>query len=53
MNLNKCTIESLAIAIKEVLTQPEYRQNALKIKADIEKAGGVNKAADIIEAVTA
>jgi UDP:flavonoid glycosyltransferase YjiC (YdhE family) len=34
-----------------VLTQPEYRQNALKLKVEMEQAGGVSKAADIIEAI--
>ncbi len=51
IDLNKCTVDSLAAAIKEVLAQPKYRQNALKIKADIEQAGGVTKAAEIVEMV--
>ena len=51
IDLNKCTVDKLAIAIKEVLSNPQYRQNALRIKADIEQAGGVTKAAEIIETV--
>ncbi|MGL5795277.1 MAG: glycosyltransferase [Waterburya sp.] len=52
ISLNNCTVDTLAIAIKQVLTQPEYRQNALKSKAEMEQAGGVSKTADIIEAVS-
>ena len=48
--LNNCTVDTLAMAIKQVLSQPEYRQNALKFKAEINKVGGVTKAAEIIEA---
>jgi zeaxanthin glucosyltransferase len=50
VELNNCTVDTLKTAITQVLVQPEYRQNALKLKAEIEQAGGVNKAADIIEA---
>jgi zeaxanthin glucosyltransferase len=48
VNLNNCTVDALRTAIKQVLSRPEYRHNALKIKADIEQAGGVSKAADIL-----
>lgn len=51
VNLDSCTVDNLQAAIRRVLSQPEYRQNALKLKADIEQAGGVSKAADIIESV--
>ncbi|MEL6930159.1 MAG: glycosyltransferase [Cyanobacteria bacterium J06600_6] len=50
VELNKCNVDSLKAAITKVLSQPEYRQNALKLKAEIEQAGGVKTAADIIEA---
>lgn len=50
INLNNCTVDTLKTAIQQVLSQPEYRQNALKFKAEIEQAGGVSKAVDIIEA---
>ena len=49
VELNKCNVDSLKIAIAKVLAQPEYRQNALKLKTEIERAGGVKTAADIIE----
>ncbi len=48
--LNNCTVDNLAMAIKEVLSQPEYRQNALKFKTEINESGGVTQAAEIIEA---
>ena len=49
--LNNCTVDTLATAIKQVLSEPEYRQNALKFKTEINKVGGVTKAAEIIETV--
>ncbi len=36
-------------AIETVLTNPSYRENALRLQASIQQAGGVNKAADIVE----
>ena len=51
VDLNCCTVDSLKAAIEQALFQPKYRQNALKLKAEIEQAGGVTKAVDIIEAV--
>ena len=50
VELNKCTVDTLKTAITKVLSLPKYRQNALKLKAEIESAGGVKTAADIIEA---
>ncbi|MEL6496706.1 MAG: glycosyltransferase [Cyanobacteria bacterium J06623_7] len=50
VELNKCTVDSLRTAITRVLAQPRYRQNALKLKAEIEQAGGATAAVDIIEA---
>ena len=49
VNLNNCTVDALKTAIQKVLYQPEYRQNALKLKTEIEQARGVTKAAEIIE----
>ena len=49
VELNSCNVDDLKAAITQVLIQPEYRQNALKLKAEIERAGGVKTAADIIE----
>ena len=51
VDLNNCTVDNLKTAIAQVLSQPEYRQNALKFKTEIERAGGVTKAAEIIENV--
>jgi zeaxanthin glucosyltransferase len=47
--LNKLTAARLQTAIKLVLTQAGYRQNALKLAKSISEAGGVSRAADIIE----
>ena len=49
VDLNNCTVDALKTAIAQVLSQPEYRQNALKFKTEIEQAGGAAKAAEIIE----
>ena len=51
VDLNNCTVDTLKTAIAQVLSQPKYRQNALKLKAEIERVGGVTKAAEIIEGV--
>ena len=50
VDLNNCTVDNLKTAIEQVLFQPEYRQNALKLKAEIE-VGGAAQAAEIIEEV--
>lgn len=47
--LNKLTAARLQTAIKLVLTQDSYRQNALRLKRSIAESGGVSHAADIIE----
>lgn len=47
--LNQLTAAKLETAIKLVLTQPSYRENALRIKRSISESGGVSRAADIIE----
>ena len=51
VDLDNCTVDNLKTAIQQVLHRPEYRQNALKFKAEIEQAGGVTQAAEIIEEV--
>ena len=51
VDLNNCTVDNLKTAIQQVLFQPEYRQNALKLKTEIEQVGGTAKAAEIIEEV--
>ena len=47
--LNKLTAARLQTALKLILTQESYRQNALRLKKSIAEAGGVSRAADIIE----
>ncbi len=47
--LKKLNRERLQQAIKEVLTQDTYQKNALRLQEAIKNAGGVTKAADIVE----
>ena len=49
--LSGLNVTSLQQTIKQVLTESSYKQNALRLKEAISKAGGVNYAADIIEKV--
>ncbi|WP_071192529.1 glycosyltransferase [Trichormus sp. NMC-1] len=48
---SRLTTDRLRQAIQEVLTQPSYQENALRLKTAIQKAGGVPRAVDIIEQV--
>lgn len=47
--LSGLSIPRLRTAIQRVLTEDSYKQNALKLQQAIQKAGGVSRAADIIE----
>lgn len=47
--LKRLTVPRLRTAISQVLTQPSYKQNALRLQKAIKRAGGVTRAADIIE----
>ena len=47
--LKGLTVPRLRTAISQVLTQPSYKQNALRLQKAIKRAGGVTRAADIIE----
>ncbi|WP_193199744.1 glycosyltransferase [Nostoc sp. MG11] len=47
------SVSKLRTAIKQVLTQDSYRQNALRLQAAIHRSGGVNYAADIVEKAVA
>ncbi|MGB3650694.1 MAG: glycosyltransferase [Rivularia sp. (in: cyanobacteria)] len=47
--LGKLSVERLRKAVKGVLTEDSYKKNALRLQEAIKLAGGVNKAADIIE----
>jgi zeaxanthin glucosyltransferase len=43
------TVPRLSALIDEVLGNPEYRQNASRMKQAIAKANGLEKAADLLE----
>lgn len=45
------TVPRLASLIDEVLSNPEYRDNANQIKKAIAKTDGLEKAADLLEEV--
>ena len=47
--LKRLTVPRLRTVISQVLTQPSYKQNALRLQKAIKRAGGVTRAADIIE----
>lgn len=49
--LKQITVPRLQKAISQVLTQPSYKENALRLQKAINTAGGVTRAADIIEQV--
>ncbi len=49
--LAKLSVPKLQQAIDRVLTQPSYRENAKKLSAAIDRAGGVEYAADIVQRV--
>jgi zeaxanthin glucosyltransferase len=52
ITLPKLTSSRLQGAIKKVLTNDIYKQNAVRLQAAISCAGGVSRAADIVEQVT-
>jgi MGT family glycosyltransferase len=47
--LSRLNVPKLRNAIERVLTQASYKQNALRLQQAIHRAGGVCRAADIIE----
>jgi MGT family glycosyltransferase len=47
--LKELSVERLQKAVKQVLTEDSYKKNALRLQEAIKQAGGVKKAADIIE----
>ncbi|NEO80273.1 glycosyltransferase [Moorena sp. SIO4G3] len=51
--LGKVRVEKLKNAIKRVLTEDSYKNNAFRLQEAIRRAGGVSRAADIIEQVVA
>ncbi len=51
ISLPKLTSSRLQVAIEKVLTEDAYKQNATRLQAAIRRAGGVSRAADIVEQV--
>lgn len=47
--LSRLSVPRLRGAIQRVLTQESYKKNATRLQAAIRRAGGVSRAADIIE----
>ncbi len=47
--LSKLSVGRLHNAVKKVLTEDSYKKNALRLQQAIKRAGGVSRAADIIE----
>ena len=47
--LNKVSVPRLRSAIGKVLTEDSYKKNAVRLQEAIARAGGVSRAADIIE----
>jgi MGT family glycosyltransferase len=46
---SKLNAQRLRAAIEQVLTDSSYKLNAQRVRASIEEAGGVKRAADLIE----
>jgi zeaxanthin glucosyltransferase len=51
VQLSKLTVPRLKAAIDRVFENPSYRENAAKLATAIQKSGGVNQAANIVEQV--
>ncbi|XGV99100.1 MAG: glycosyltransferase [Leptolyngbya sp. BL-A-14] len=47
--LKQLNVDKLRSAVQRVLTQPSYKENALRLQSATNRAGGVQRAADIIE----
>jgi MGT family glycosyltransferase len=47
--LSRLNVPRLRAAIQQVLTQDSYKNNATRLQAAINRAGGVRRAADIVE----
>ena len=47
--LSRLNVPLLRAAIQQVLTQDSYKNNATRLQAAINRAGGVRRAADIVE----
>ncbi|MDJ0796122.1 MAG: glycosyltransferase [Calothrix sp. MO_167.B12] len=51
VSLGKVSVKRLQKAIRQVLTEDSYKQNALRLQEAIRRSGGVSRAADIVEQV--
>jgi MGT family glycosyltransferase len=51
VSLKSLSVPKLRNSIKKVLTEDSYKNNALRLQSAIQQAGGVSRAADIIEQV--
>jgi zeaxanthin glucosyltransferase len=51
VSLAKSSSWRLQAAVKQVLAEDSYKQNAVRLQAAIHRAGGVSRAADIVEQV--
>ncbi len=51
ITLKSLSVPKLRSAVEKVLTQESYKQNALRLQQGIQQAGGVERAAEIIEQV--
>lgn len=51
VHLNQLSVSKLKTAITKVLTENSYKKNALRLQQAIHKAGGVTRAANIVEQV--
>lgn len=51
ISLNQLSVSKLGTAIQRVLMEETYQNNARKVQGAIQQAGGVRRAADIIEQV--
>jgi zeaxanthin glucosyltransferase len=51
VSLAKLSSSRLRAAVKQVLTEESYKQSAVRLQAAIRRAGGVSRAADIVEQV--
>ena len=53
IKLKKLSVPKLKATVERVLTENSYKQNADRLQEAIRRAGGIRKAADIIEQVSA
>lgn len=52
ITLSRLSVPRLRNAIRRVLTEDAYKKNALRLQAAIHRAGGVKRAASLVEQVT-